>query len=154
MRVHLIRITCCHHQGSILYMHLENNPIGAISNYEFVGPNKVLCLDDCGISSLQNIVFNAEYVYFNDNPLSIIRNVTFRNVRFVSLRDCGITLRIFKTWKNEITWIPNCGDKSIKWALFQNPLSWRNLKDIQYFLPPWVSSIMLDGGDYHGPVWL
>ena len=138
---------------SIRELYLASNPMGELKNCQFrTGTIRVLSLVSCDIASLVNVVFDAECVYLNDNPLSIVKNVTFQNVKFVAMVNCGITWDIFKTWKAQIIWMP-ADHKLIKWSLFRNPLQWTDLRANHYFMPPWLSTITLSDGDYHGPIY-
>ena len=70
---------------------LSNNPIGSISNYNFCVSGNVI-LENCGISSLENMIFCAKRVSLKGNPLDTMRNITFKNVHSLDMSNCNLSI--------------------------------------------------------------
>ena len=77
---------------TVSHLLLRHNPIGKLNGFEFPYGNE-LQLSYCNITSITNVVFNAENVYLDNNPIKIIQNVTFNGTKRLFLRDCNFTIR-------------------------------------------------------------
>ena len=128
---------------------VSENSIQSISNY--VSPELIeLHMADCDISSLQNVVFNAKMVDLSGNDLKRMQRVTFQNVSYVLMKNCGISLETID--KLNMTFIPlPAHDPFIDMS--GNDITVSGLKQINYKLPKGVNYIKTDDGKYCG-CWL
>ena len=82
----------------LLRLFLYSNPIGSLSNFSFPHGDS-LDIGHCGIVSLKNVVFNSKRVELGGNPLTILQNVTFNNIKWLWMMGCNMTLARFNALK-------------------------------------------------------
>ena len=69
---------------------LFSNPIVTLANYSFP-EGESLYVSHCDIVSLHNVCFKAKRIYLDDNPLQIIKEVTFKNTERLSMQNCNVS---------------------------------------------------------------
>ena len=114
---------------------LSHNPIGSISNFGFPSARTVTLLH-CGISSLQNVVFNAKAVCLTDNPLKLVQNVTFNDVEVVYMSGCKISMADFQKFEWKFI-----SKKPVSLWMCGNNFNDSHLHQHDYRLPVGVGSI-------------
>ena len=81
-------------QHQVNYLYLRKNPIGKLADYAFP-KGYYLYLSDCNITSIENVIFDSWNVDLDSNPIRMMKNVTFKNTKHLSLRNCGVTFSMF-----------------------------------------------------------
>ena len=83
---------------------LTGNPIESLDTFSFPpqSPMHRISFRKCSIESLNNVTFVAEEVDLSWNPLRLIRDVKFRNVKTITMQKCGLTLKFLMQIRDEI----------------------------------------------------
>merc|ERR1712228_1035902 len=120
---------------------LMENPIGSISDYEFSSRSGWLDMTRCNITKLQNVVFNTKSLILCDNPLQLLQNVSFKNVRIVYMTYCNITLSILEAFDMKFV---NDDEMKTTLLLGGNSFTLQQLKDAAYKFPSGLDFIHVD----------
>ena len=125
-------------------VHMCNNPIASIENYQF--PKLFLKLANCSIASLENVVFDTEEtrVDISENPIRRMKNVTIKDfgTDYFYLVRCGITLPMLKEFDLRFV-----GVSSVVLDLSGNEITVQQLKEEKFRLPDGVRAIHIGDND-------